>query len=451
MCTVAPKAFALTLMSLLLMLSACGEETCEVANTSCERSCEAGTYPICVAVGLCECSPVMNGGVMTGGVMTGGVMTGGSIEPPPTCAPPSFGDLILNEALVDPSGMEPQEEFIELVNTSDQELDLSGLTVAYEGNPKRVFTQGCMAPKSAVALFSEHSATQWSTPPRGVAFQALPQLSLANGRDASIELLDAQYAQLSTLYIPTSAIRSGVSATRAPELSGTPALHSEVSPVGAPMSPAQCSNMGTFEVDCADGQGAGGVMTGGVMTGGVMTSGVMAGEEGGSTLPLEGDPFGMIINEIDYDQPSTDDYEFIEVKNNGSTRPSLAGLTLELINGNGGAVYREIDLGEAGPSLDPGTFVVIGSSAIVDYLPLGIPVIVLPNSSLQNGPDGVRLTFQGQVVDELGYKGYTELRQVALEDDSDSDPDLSLSLCPANGGFVRARPSPARDNECIAP
>jgi hypothetical protein len=164
----------------------------------------------------------MNGGVMTGGVMTGGVMTGGSIEPPPTCAPPSFGDLILNEALVDPSGMEPQEEFIELVNTSDQELDLSGLTVAYEGNPKRVFTQGCMAPKSAVALFSEHSATQWSTPPRGVAFQALPQFSLANGRDASIELLDAQYAQLSTLYVPTSAIRSGVSATRSPELSGTP-------------------------------------------------------------------------------------------------------------------------------------------------------------------------------------------------------------------------------------
>ena len=197
------------------------------------------------------------------------------------------------------------------------------------------------------------------------------------------------------------------------------------------------------------GGAEGGVMTGGVMTGGVMTGGVMT---GGVDTPLEGDPYQMIISELDYDQPSSDNLEFIEIKNNGLSRTSLAGLTLELINGNGDEVYRTIELSEAGVSLDPGTYVVIGSAAVVNILPLGIPVIALPDSSIQNGPDGLRLSFQGNTVDELGYKGYTSLSATARDDDSDSEPERSLSLCPTEAGerFILTRPSPARDNECDA-
>ena len=52
----------------------------------------------------------------------------------------------------------------------------------------------------------------------------------------------------------------------------------------------------------------------------------------------------LVINEIDYDQPSTDTAEFIEIRNNGSSPVDLAGWTLELVNGNGGSVYNTIDL-----------------------------------------------------------------------------------------------------------
>src|ERR671928_182837 len=45
---------------------------------------------------------------------------------------------------------------------------------------------------------------------------------------------------------------------------------------------------------------------------------------------------GLVINEIDYDQPGTDTAEFIELKNNGANGVNLDPYSLVLVNGNGG-------------------------------------------------------------------------------------------------------------------
>ena len=51
----------------------------------------------------------------------------------------------------------------------------------------------------------------------------------------------------------------------------------------------------------------------------------------------------IVINEFDYDQPGTDNAEFIELFNNGSTS-SLDNFSIQLINGTNSQAYRTINL-----------------------------------------------------------------------------------------------------------
>ena len=145
--------------------------------------------------------------------------------------------------------------------------------------------------------------------------------------------------------------------------------------------------------------------------------GVNSGQNFGGVVPDNAD---LVINEIDYDQPSTDAAEFIELKNSGDTPTDLTGWTLELVNGTGGgaAVYQTIDL--SGYTLGAGDyFVVCGDAATV----LNCDLDVSPNSNLvQNGaPDAVGLRFEGVLIDAVSYEGntgapYTEGSGVGLED-----------------------------------
>jgi len=51
----------------------------------------------------------------------------------------------------------------------------------------------------------------------------------------------------------------------------------------------------------------------------------------------------LVINELDYDQPSIDDAEFIEIMNTGTSSVNLNGYALQMVNG-GTAVYKIINL-----------------------------------------------------------------------------------------------------------
>ena len=131
-------------------------------------------------------------------------------------------------------------------------------------------------------------------------------------------------------------------------------------------------------------------------------------------------PASLVINEIDYDQPTVDAAEFIELKNVSGGLINLDNVTVELINGAGCCTpYQSYDL----PNVD----LVAG-----DYYVLCDSVASVPNCDLditpdtntvQNGPpDAVGLRVGGTLVDTVSYEGdtgapYTEGSGTGLIDD----------------------------------
>jgi predicted extracellular nuclease len=97
---------------------------------------------------------------------------------------------------------------------------------------------------------------------------------------------------------------------------------------------------------------------------------------------------GVFLSELHYDNASTDVGEFFEVT--GYSGEELAGWSVVLYNGSGGAMYNTIDLAGTIPDED-------GSQGAVAFYQSGI----------QNGtPDGLALVDDGGVVVEfLSYEG----------------------------------------------
>lgn len=167
----------------------------------------------------------------------------------------------------------------------------------------------------------------------------------------------------------------------------------------------------------------------------------------------------VVINEVDYDQSGTDDAEYLEIKNVGSSDFPLQYLRVVLINGNNGgaAEYRTIESG-SWPALAPGDYFVICASP---GLTLNCDHTASPATNLiQNGPtDAIALvsTVSETVYDVLSYggdvPGYTEGTGTTAEDTNDQD-GLSLSRWPDgldtndnDADFVIGCPTPGGANE----
>jgi predicted extracellular nuclease len=129
----------------------------------------------------------------------------------------------------------------------------------------------------------------------------------------------------------------------------------------------------------------------------------------------------LVINEIDYDQPSTDTAEFIEIKNVDSVPVNLDPYAVVLVNGTGGGavVYQTIDL-PAVPLPAGGYFVICANAANTVRCDLDVD----PDTNLvQNGaPDAVALVLGETIVDAVSYEGntgapYTEGSGSGLVDD----------------------------------
>jgi hypothetical protein len=109
----------------------------------------------------------------------------------------------------------------------------------------------------------------------------------------------------------------------------------------------------------------------------------------------------IVINEFDYDQPGTDNAEFIELFNNGSTS-SLDNFSIQLINGKNSKTYRTINL--AGFNINANDyFVVCGDATLVancDYS------FTTTSGWLQNGaPDAITLFDDTVKIDSVAYEG----------------------------------------------
>ena len=125
----------------------------------------------------------------------------------------------------------------------------------------------------------------------------------------------------------------------------------------------------------------------------------------------------VVINEVFYDpvgndrRPDGTSPAFIELY--GPPGRSIAGFRIELVNGNGGAVYGSFDL-PATAQLDGNGYAVITSNDADNFLTLALPFFtnvyfIIPSGSgtqdvIQNGPDSVRLLDAGgATVDAIGY------------------------------------------------
>jgi len=116
----------------------------------------------------------------------------------------------------------------------------------------------------------------------------------------------------------------------------------------------------------------------------------------------------IVINEFDYDQPGTDDAEFIELYNNSGASVSLDGYVIDLVNGFNSRIYRSFDL--SGFVLSPRDyFVVCGNTMTVANCNFDIGA---STNRLQNDNEGIALFDGMSLVDSVTYEGviapYTE-------------------------------------------
>jgi uncharacterized protein len=168
----------------------------------------------------------------------------------------------------------------------------------------------------------------------------------------------------------------------------------------------------------------------------------------------------LVINEVDYDQPSTDTAEFLELKNVSGSAINLDSYSVELVNGNnGGAVVSPpIDLPDV--SVPAGDYYVVCANTATTA---NCDLDIAPDTNLiQNGdPDAVGLRVGTTLVDAVSYDGntgapYTEGSGVGLSDTATA-PE-GISRCPDgtdtdrnNVDFTLAAITPGAANTCAPP
>ena len=122
-------------------------------------------------------------------------------------------------------------------------------------------------------------------------------------------------------------------------------------------------------------------------------------------------PAELVLNEVDYDNVMTDDREFIELYNPGTTSRDLTGLAVVLINGSAStSIYRTYALSG---SLPGRSYLVLAAPTVT--VPMGVTVVPLAGArdNVQNGGatatepgDAIALldTATGAVLDALSYE-----------------------------------------------
>ena len=118
--------------------------------------------------------------------------------------------------------------------------------------------------------------------------------------------------------------------------------------------------------------------------------------------PASAQSTSLVVNEVDYDQASTDTAEFLEIKNVAAGVTNLDPYAVRFVNGANNAVYLNFDL----PSVDlppGGHYVVCGDLAAVANCNLDIGA---STDLIQNGaPDAVAIVQGDTVIDDGLLRG----------------------------------------------
>ncbi|MFY9487111.1 MAG: lamin tail domain-containing protein [Solirubrobacterales bacterium] len=166
----------------------------------------------------------------------------------------------------------------------------------------------------------------------------------------------------------------------------------------------------------------------------------------------------LVINEVDYDQPSSDTAEFLEIKNVSASTINLDPYSVEFINGasGGAANYRSLDLPNFNLAVGD-YYVICGDATKVTNCDLD----TTPNTDLiQNGaPDALAIKTGSTLVDIVSYEGntaggYVEGSGVGLIDDASSAIE-GISRCADGndtdnnaGDFTVETITPGAGNDC---
>lgn len=114
----------------------------------------------------------------------------------------------------------------------------------------------------------------------------------------------------------------------------------------------------------------------------------------------------LVINEVDYDQPSVDSAEFIELYNASAVNIMLADYTVLLYNGNATSNVYYDSFPLPAQILSPGDyFVICGGGGLVPNCDMVLPKF---SNIIQNGsPDAIviRENFNLNLIDVVSYEG----------------------------------------------
>lgn len=163
----------------------------------------------------------------------------------------------------------------------------------------------------------------------------------------------------------------------------------------------------------------------------------------------------LVINEVEYDEPVNDVFEFVEIYNAGGAEQDLNAVVVSFFDGAGG-VIAQFPLVEAAPVLPAGGYLVIGSARILAAVPAGVPTLVWAGR-LGNSGGGVAIDEGVQRLDSMSYEiqidGLTE--GAPAPDDINLGATDSIGRC-GNGtdtdsnarDFIASRGSPGTANTC---
>jgi uncharacterized protein len=165
----------------------------------------------------------------------------------------------------------------------------------------------------------------------------------------------------------------------------------------------------------------------------------------------------LVINEVDYDQPSTDTAEFLEIKNVATSAINLDPYQLRFVNGANGLNYLTVNLPAV--NLAGGDHYGVCANAATTA---NCDLDITPDTNLiQNGdPDGVVLETAAGAVDSLAYgpgpmTGVTETANATTDNSANAGQGLARvpDGCDTDNNaadFQRAAVTPGASNGGVA-
>lgn len=251
------QALGLLILSISGYLIGC----VEASEWACKRSSECPGEQIC-RIGDCVPGDIYLPAESTSNEQRSGDLRGrdGTADAPPEPAcpqgrPPALGELVINEVLANvPTGDAGDangdgtrdaydDEFVEVVNRSEDVLDVSGVTLRIGEHNKFYFEEVCMKSLEAAVIFG---GGQPAAQPNYQVHVARSRFALGNS-GGSVSLLDAKGVQIDAMSYGES---PPVSLNLSPEVEGSEYVaHTELNP-DLIFSPGTCASGATFAQGC---------------------------------------------------------------------------------------------------------------------------------------------------------------------------------------------------------